>query len=169
MALEESNTPTELIMGELVMSPAPKDSHQSVILPAATCLGKLIPDGTIRVAPTDVHLDFENVVQPDIFWVSDTNEHCHLGEDGYWHGAPDLIIEILSPATAKRDKDEKYHLYERFGVREYWMIDPDAHLIEVYRNQQGYFMRHGVFGPGQDFTSPILNGQKISVSAILGK
>ena len=82
--------------------------------------------------------------------------------------APDLIIEVLSPATASDDRGLKYDLYEKNGVREYWLVDPDAHYVEVYVNRNGHFNRQGVFVEGKSFTSEVLGGRAIEVDRLFG-
>src|SRR5262245_39140678 len=107
MALPESNLPIELINGELVVSPTPKNPHQQTVLATAIYLNSIVPGGTLVISPMDVHLDKKNVPQPDVFWASGPDSKCKLGKDGYWHGAPDLVVEVLSPSTEKRDRGAK--------------------------------------------------------------
>lgn len=90
------------------------------------------------------------------------NNYCYLEEGGrYWHGAPDLVIEILSPSTASNDRGTKFDTYEKNGVREYWMVDPDAKFTEVYRHDGSRFERQGVFKPDQPFISAVLGSATI--------
>ena len=154
--LGETTQPMELIHGEIVMSPAPIDEHQVLAIAFLDLLRDIAPGGKRRIAPCDVHLSKHDVVQPDVFWVSAQNTACKLGADKRWHGAPDLIIEILSPATALRDRREKFALYEKHGVREYWIADPTTQLVEVYRLKDRRFQRAGVFGPNDSFESAVL-------------
>jgi Uma2 family endonuclease len=165
--LPESNQITELIDGEVIVTPAPDDAHQKTSGHTYLVLARLVRDGELRYAPTDVHLDEINTVQPDLFWVSGENQKCRLVE-GAWEGPPDLVVEILSPSTAHRDYREKYNLYEKYGVREYWIIDPIAKFVEVYTHSGTEFVRQGEFKRGQTFVSPILYGQMIQVDPLLG-
>jgi Uma2 family endonuclease len=167
--LPESNLPAELIEGELIMTPAPDDPHQKVAIHGVAVLLNMKLEGEIRFSPIDVYLDDENVLQPDIMWVSKDNPRCKLVEGRRWHGAPDLVIEILSPSTARRDKTVKFDLYERYGVREYWMLDYLAEYLEVYGLQDGRFVKIGIFGPEETFTSPVLSGKTVEVGALFGK
>ena len=162
-ALPESLDHIELIDGELIMSPAPKQPHQDATGDTYVVLKKL-PKGKAVVSPMDVYLDDETVVQPDVFWVSGADSRCKLGADGYWHGAPDLLVEVLSPTTALRDHGVKFDLYERHGTREYWLLDPDGEFVEVFRRQQEAFVRLGVFGRGDSFALGVLPDVTISVS-----
>ena len=163
--LPESSEHIELVDGEIVMSPTPKYKHQRLIFPLAQLLDQLTNTGSVVVSPMDVYLDNENVVQPDVFWVSGPDSRCQLGEDDYWHGAPDLVVEVLSPGTALRDKTVKFDLYEKCGVREYWLIDPEAQYVEVWRLENGQFRRVGVFGKNDEFESPVL-GQLVKVAVL---
>lgn len=167
--MEESNLPIELIDGEIIVSPTPKKPHQDTTGNAYYLLKTIerqTPDmGEAQISPLDVHLDDENVVQPDVFWVS-PDSLCKLGEDGYWHGAPDLVIEILSPSTAKRDKDDKFKLYEKYGTREYWLVDLEYKLVEVWARLEERFARTGVYGVDDTFTSVVLGGQAVAVKEI---
>lgn len=167
MALPESNLPRELIDGVLIVSPAPKDEHQRAVTRLIVLLSQALADGELRTAPTDVHLDAANVVQPDVFWVSDANPLCSLGHDGYWHGAPDLVVEILSPSTAERDRGAKFSLYERSGVREYWLVDLDSTAIDVYTLTNNRFTLRGAYYQGQSFTSSLAPDATFAVDAIL--
>ncbi|MBC7813798.1 MAG: Uma2 family endonuclease [Burkholderiales bacterium] len=167
-ALPESNTFVEFIDGEVIVSPAPKDPHQeaSIDLMRFLIQCQCTDEGTLRSAPTDLHLGAD-VVQPDVFWVSGDSTNCILGQDGYWHGGPDLVIEILSPSTAKRDRGRKYRLYEQHGVREYWLLDTVADFIEVYHLENGRFVMQDIYGLDETFTSPVLSNAVIDVNAIL--
>jgi Uma2 family endonuclease len=167
-ALPESNLPTELVDGEVIMSPAPKDSHQKASLRLLQVLLDCAPDGEIRYSPADVYLDALNVVQPDLFWVSGSNSQCRLNENGYWQGAPDLVIEILSPSTARQDKVIKFRLYEQYGVREYWLVDPAGKRIEVWLLAEGRFAYQGGFGPAESFDSAVLGDKRIDLLAVFG-
>jgi Uma2 family endonuclease len=162
LQLPESLERMELIEGELIVPPAPSDDHQSLVTYLAACLIALIPEGTWRVAPTDVILTLNTVVQPDLFWIAPDSSRCTL-KDKKWHGAPDLVVEILSPSTALYDKREKYALYEKHGVREYWLIDPAAHLVEVYVLDKTHFQRAGVYARTDTFQSPTLFQREVEL------
>jgi Uma2 family endonuclease len=163
-ALPETNTPTELIDGELIVAPAPIPMHQRISRLGLYVLQDLIPNGELFFAPIDVYLDEINIVQPDILWVA-ADGQCQI-TDKRLVGAPNLVVEIFSPGTSRRDRREKYALYERFGVREYWMIDPEEQFIEVYSLHAGQFARQGVYTPDQTFESQVLGGKTVDVSRI---
>ena len=113
------------------MSPAPKVKHQRISRNITWAIGKntsKLKGCEFFEAPTDVVLDEYNVVQPDLFIVCDKNK---ITEDNI-KGAPDLIIEIVSPSTAYKDTKIKKDLYEKFGVREYIIVFPDLFIVERY-------------------------------------
>ncbi len=123
-------TRCEVINNTLVMSPSPLDSHQKILGKIFTKLFLTVGKnnlGELRVAPHDVHFDEQNIFQPDIILIA--NENTHLINERGLFGAPDLIIEILSPSNARFDKEEKKHVYEKFGVKEYFIIDPYEELV----------------------------------------
>ncbi len=155
LALPETNLPMALIDGEVIMSPSPTGPHQFLLFDVAKLIDRLIPNGRVVIAPMDVHLDELNVVQPDIMWIAE-GSNCILVEMKHFRGAPDLVVEVLSPGTARLDRKDKFHLYEKFGVREYWMVDPAEKLLEVWNRAEGRFSRLDVFGPDEKFTSPLL-------------
>jgi Uma2 family endonuclease len=156
LELPETNLPTELINGEVFRMPAPQLNHQDTVLQTALFLKQWLTDGKVYVAPVDVYLDELNVVQPDVLWISPDNKRCVSVEGKYLRGAPDLIIEVLSPGTARRDKREKFGLYQKYGVREYWMVDFHEQFIEVWQLVEGKFLLLNVYGPGETFISPLL-------------
>lgn len=129
----------EIIDGDAFnMTPAPGLNHQKVLgnfhaVFHAYFKGK--PCSPF-VAPTDVVLDDFNVVQPDLLVVCDTNKITEANIQG----APDLVVEILSPSTKLKDKREKKALYERFGVREYLIVYPEDGMVEQYRLVDGRYV-----------------------------
>lgn len=166
--LPETLTPTELIDGVILTMPSPKHEHQQIIVALVILLNTLIKSGKIVVAPMDVILDDYNTVQPDVFWLRGDDSLCRVGDDGYYYGAPDLVCEVLSPSTALRDRADKFLLYEKHGVREYWLIDPLNIYMEVYRLQNGVFVRQGVYGTHDTFVSIVLDEQNVPVMQIFG-
>ncbi len=168
LELPEQQGIVELIDGEIVTSPAPTEWHAGVVMAVIFFLKDIIPDGVLRTAPVDVKFDDDYTVQPDVFWVSDKNTHCHHVDGKYWQGAPDLIVEVLSPSTAKIDFGHKFDLYEKHGVREYWLLDPDARFAQVFTLRDGAFARVGVFGDDEVFQSALFADVDIPVAKLLG-
>jgi Uma2 family endonuclease len=164
-ALPETNQIVELIDGEIVVNP-PLDKHQKALWEIVATVTPLMKDGTPRFAPIGLHFDDGNSFEPDLFWVSQDNPHCFLEDNGrYWRGAPDLVIEVLSPSTEANDRGHKYDIYEKYGVREYWMVDPEARYAEVYRHDGNRFERQGVFKPNQPFVSAVLGDATIVIES----
>jgi Uma2 family endonuclease len=126
----------ELIEGELYLAPAPTTIHQSTVQNLVFLLLQHVRKhrcGRVLHAPVDVVLGEGNsrsVVQPDILFV--TRERSSIVEEAEITGAPDLIVEVLSPSTADRDLNMKKTLYARNGVREYWIVDPEHEQIDVH-------------------------------------
>ncbi len=164
LELPETVLPTELINGEVFRMPAPQLNHQDVVLQIALFLKQRLTTGKIYVAPVDVYLDEINVVQPDVLWIAPDNTRCISFQGKYLRGAPDLVIEVFSPGTARRDKREKFRLYQKYGVREYWMVDPLEQFIEVWQLVKEKFVLVDVYGPGEVFNSPLIG--EVDVKAI---
>ena len=133
MLLEEG-APFQLINGDLIMSPSPLFLHQLIVGKLYNLISNFIDQtqsgGLIVLSPMDVHLDEENIFQPDLLFISE-NRKVELIKERI-AGAPDLVIEILSPSTAYYDLKQKKDIYERFGVKEYLIIDPVRQDAEVY-------------------------------------
>ena len=122
----------ELIEGDFYVVPAPSVRHQRISRNLGVSLWEFVRRhrlGDVLLAPTDVLLSQESVVQPDILFVS--NERRGIVTEANVSGAPDLVVEVLSPGTAERDRDLKLRLYAAHGVREYWIVDPDEESVEV--------------------------------------
>jgi len=126
------------------MTPAPRTKHQSVLIKLASRFETFLAGKACVpfMAPTDVVFDEHNVVQPDLLVVCDRNKITELNI----RGAPDLVVEILSPSTSLKDRREKRRLYERFGVREYILVDPLNEVIERYSLLDGRYGAQEVFG-----------------------
>ncbi|MDZ4669537.1 MAG: Uma2 family endonuclease [Phototrophicales bacterium] len=173
--LPETNIHMELIAGELIVydgqegnMPAPKDLHQKISSRLFAFFLKYLDTDQLRHAPCDIKLDSGNIVQPDILWVNPQNDQCVLMDDGYLHGAPDFVVEILSPSNTRRDKIDKFYLYEQYGVHEYWIVNPEEQYIEVYIRKENTLHYQGGYKMGQTFVSHILNGATVDLSTLLG-
>ena len=157
----------ELIDGELIMAPAPRTIHQKTVLKLANRLDTFVERhdlGEVYIAPTDVVLSDTDVVQPDLLFVS--KDRAHIITDDNIQGAPDIVIEILSPSTAERDKTVKRDLYAKHGVKEYWQVSPDERSVTVLLlGDEGYEVV-AVYREGQTLTSPTLAGFSLDVSEI---
>jgi len=135
-------TLAEVIHNTLYMSPAPTPSHQRLFLNLASAMHTYVSlqaSGEIFIAPIDLYLDEDSsVVQPDILFVSSYS--AVRIDSGGLHGTPDLIVEILSPGNKKRDLVIKKDLYEKFGVKEYWIVDPDTKEVVGYKHQDDRYV-----------------------------
>jgi len=132
----------ELIDGEHYVTPSPNTRHQRIVRELLVLIAshlKLHPAGEIFGAPLDVVFSDFDVVEPDLLFVS--SERARVLTDKNVQGAPDLVVEIGSPSTRRRDEKTKLQLYERFGVQEYWVVDPDLDAIKVYRLIEGRYQR----------------------------
>ena len=124
----------QLINNNLVMSPAPTDPQQKILMDISAQLFFYISKnqlGEVRVAPYDVYFNRKNIYQPDIVFIAKENIN-KIKEDGL-HWTPDLVIEILSPRTAKYDLEDKKDVYERYGVKEYWAVDPVSKQVYFFK------------------------------------
>ncbi|MGI8477275.1 MAG: Uma2 family endonuclease [Thermomicrobiales bacterium] len=130
--LPETNDRYQIITGELIVSPAPVPQHEEVsmrlILPMGAAVAKL-GAGKVYSAPTTVRLTEHDVVEPDIMFVA--NHHRSM-VGKVIEGAPDLVVEILSPSTRRTDLVRKMALYARAGVREYWIVDMKNRTVAVH-------------------------------------
>lgn len=128
----------ELIEGEFFVVPSPSVIHQRISANLGAILRRYALEkecGEVLYAPLDVVLSPQDVVQPDIMFIS--RERAHIVTDANIRGAPDLVVEILSPSTAERDRTIKKKLYTRYGVRELWLVNPGAQTVEVYTLEEG--------------------------------
>ncbi len=160
----------EIMAGELVMTPAPGERHQAVARNIQFLLWGHVRQcrlGLVYSAPFDVILSEEDVVQPDIVFVA--AEHRDRVRPEGLRGAPDLVVEIASPATVDRDRGPKRELYHRHGVREYWLVDPDGQAVEVLARGADGFVLAGTFQPGDSLASPLLPGFTPDVAAFFAE
>jgi Uma2 family endonuclease len=162
-ALPETSEPMELLDGELVVSPTPTMDHQRIVLSLALMLSqKAVEFGVeVVISPMDVMLDDSNVVQTDILRLA-PNSRCSLYNQRL-SGPPELVVEILSPSTSRRDKRQKFRLYERHGIAEYWIIDPTNQFVELWHLVDGSYQMIDVFSPGSVFESPQLGTIEVNV------
>ena len=157
----------ELIDGELILAPSPVPQHQIISGNLFDILNSFVRSqelGLLMYAPMDVVLSEHDVFQPDILFIS--NNRRDIIGDRNIQGAPDLVIEILSPETEDRDRGIKRDQYLRFGVREYWIIDPQERTVEVLRAGDTQFETVRVYPEGTTATSPILEGIRVEVDRL---
>lgn len=163
----------ELIDGEIFnMSPAPSRKHQQVLRELSTAFSIFLRDKKCEIffAPFDVRLlaenkqddDIDNVVQPDLSIVCDQEKL----DDRGCNGAPDMIIEVLSPSSIKLDRWKKYQLYEKAGVKEYWLVDPVNESAEVHLLIDEHYKFQGVFTKGDTISVHVLTGLELDLYQI---
>lgn len=160
----------ELINGELLMTPSPIPNHQRISGKLEFMVRKFITEnnlGEVFDAPCDVYLDNENVVQPDILFIS--KERLNIIGEKNIQGAPDLVIEIISENSVYRDMVQKKKLYARFRVKEYWIVIPDEKEIEVYILKDNTYQPYQTYGKADTLESPALKGLKIVLQEIFSE
>ena len=165
------NTPEdkryELLDGELVMVASPNIPHQRAARVMVRHVDGFVERrdlGEIFFAPTDVILSDTDVVQPDLLFVS--HERASIIRQDAIHGAPDLVVEILSPSTAQRDLTFKRRLYAKYGVKEYWQVNIDERRVTVLSLGDNDYEVAAVYGSGQTLTSPALQGFALAIDEI---
>jgi len=166
-SLPESETKRyELLEGELIMVPSPNTYHQRISRKLEFLLQDFVEKsklGEVFYAPLDVHLG-EDIVQPDILFIS--KAHSKIITEEEIRGGPDLVIEILSPATAERDRTYKKTLYARHSVREYWIVDPEEKTVEVMTLGKAGFESSTVYGKMNTLKSTIFPDLTIKLSNV---
>ena len=159
----------ELIDGEHFVTPSPNRRHQKIVGELFGLIWshlKRQPVGDIYVAPFDVVFSDFDVVEPDLLFVS--SDRSQVLTEKNVQGAPDLVVEIGSPATRRRDEKTKLQLYERFGVQEYWVVDPDLDVIKVYRLVEGRYQRTAelTLADHHVLSTPLIPGLELSLADI---
>lgn len=169
----DDNTRYELYDGQPVALASPTDVHQRISMALSVQLGSYLMGKKCRVyaAPFDVRLfeeegdspeDVDTVVQPDLMVVCDQNKVDRHGV----HGAPDLVIEILSPASARYDRLVKFNLYQRAGVREYWLVDPSTRTVSVHTLEDGAYHAATVYSSELSVPVGVLDNCDVDLSAV---
>jgi Uma2 family endonuclease len=163
----ESTQPTELWDGNLIMSPSPSFFHQEVVLRFYRQLHDWVASrglGKVITAPIDMVLSEHRVTQPDVVFVA-------KGRLGIIQrvvmGAADLVCEVISLGGRSRDRIEKRDLYEQYGVKEYWIIDPEARTVEVLHLQAGRYELVVHARPREAAESRLLPGFRVDVAQLL--
>lgn len=161
----------ELIDGEHVVTPAPSTRHQRISGRLFLVLAGHVlrtAAGEVFAAPVDVVLSDTDVVQPDIVFVAKDGA-CRIAER-HIAGAPDLVVEIVSESSRKTDATVKRKLYERHGVREYWLVDPELETVEVLRLGEGGFARAAELSreAGHALETPLLPGLRAALADVFG-
>ena len=157
----------ELLDGELILVASPNRDHQMISLRLASRMLSFVDEndlGWVFDAPFDVLLTDTDTVQPDVMFVS--REREHVSTPANIQGAPDLVVEILSPSSSRRDWREKRELYARHGVLEYWIIDPTNRIVSVMQLQDGVLEIEQTCADGDTATSTVLDGFSVRLDSI---
>lgn len=165
--LPETGPRYQLIEGDLEMAPAPNRYHQDISRNLEYILLDYLeenPIGKLYDAPFDVYLDRHNVFQPDILFVS--NARRSILTDAGAEGAPDFVVEILSPSTTDLDRISKHRVYARSGVQELWIIDPERKHIEIYLLSKDAAAPAAVYGEKDQFESAFFPGLRFNSAKI---
>ena len=175
LGLPEDLLRHELIDGEHYVTPSPNTKHQRVVMN----LGWLVrgyleehPIGEVFASPLDIVLSKFDVVEPDLLYISRERLERHLN-DRNLAAAPEMVIEVLSPSTRRRDEGVKHRLYERYGVLEYWRIDPVSDAVKVFHLVEGRFVQQAELSlqagsPAPVLTTPLLPGIGLPLDKIFG-
>jgi Uma2 family endonuclease len=157
----------EVINARLLMAPAPDTWHQDwlsnldVLIKPYVKRNKL---GRLFIAPVDVVLDPENVVQPDLVFVAASN--LGIIQRRAIFGTPDLVVELISPSSVRRDRYTKMDLYARFGVKEYWIGDAANRSLEILALTEGRYTLHCSAAEKGELTSVVLTGLKFDLAEL---
>ncbi|MBI2263684.1 MAG: Uma2 family endonuclease [Armatimonadetes bacterium] len=157
----------ELLEGELLMTPSPLTRHQEISIRLSSLLFAHLqkhPIGRVLCAPLDVILSSLTVLQPDLVFV--LAEHKEIITERAIEGSPDLVVEILSPSTIRRDRVQKRRLYAQHGVSHLWIADPDAKILEIFELQGENYALTGTYGENDPFEPKLFPGLTISLGDV---
>jgi Uma2 family endonuclease len=165
----------ELIHGEAFLMAPPSSRHQEICFEIGRQLGNYLDGKPCKVYPApfgvrlfekdgDAPEDVDTMVEPDISVVCDRGK---IDERGC-KGAPDLVVEVLSPSTLRHDRLIKFNLYQKAGVREYWIVDPDHQTVQVFTLQNGYLLPQEEYGRGDMAKVTVLEDCAIDLSRVFG-
>lgn len=157
--LADDGNQYEIVNGVLYMTPSPTWIHQEIVGRIYRFLSAYLEQshtGIAFIAPLDVELTPNDIVQPDVFVLLNASRH-KLGER-HITGIPDLVIEVVSPGSSTYDRYKKNVLYARTGVPEYWIVDPDAQTVEVLHLSSDEYSSQGVFRGSATLPSHIVPG-----------
>lgn len=157
----------ELIHGEVHVTPAPATRHQFVQFNLSGSLYIYLaknPIGSAATAPLDVRLSEDIAVQPDLIYVS--SARAEIIREDYISGAPDLVVEILSPSTAAHDRATKLRLYAEAGVPEVWYIEPKAKTVERLKLRGEKYVVDSVFGGAEVLKSDLFPGWELPLDKL---
>ena len=156
----------ELIAGELIMSPSPKRAHQRNQIKLGSRMSFFAEEKDLGevYSDFDVVLSDTDTVRPDLIFIA--KDRLHIVTEDNVQGAPDLVVEIRSPSTARYDWTTKRELYARHGVKEYWLVDPEAATVAVLLLDGGELKVAGVYGEKDTLSSAVISGFSIALADV---
>jgi len=165
--LPEDGLRHEIIDGEHFVTPSPVWKHQAIVTNVGVAIHSYLRThriGTVMFLAMDVILSPHDVVEPDLLYFSRERERTFEPSD-WVKGAPNLVMEVASPSTKRRDETLKRRLYERFGVDEYWLVDPDTQTVVVLRLENGIYREAArlTAAGGDALTTPLMPGWSLMV------
>lgn len=166
---DDDNFQYELLNGEVVRKASPTVQHQRIARRLVKAFEKYLdekPVGELLFAPLDVVLDDYNSPQPDIFIIRSARKHIVDEQEQIVRGAPDLVVEIISPGSIRRDRFDKKDLYEQAGVPEFWIVDPNNRSIEVHTLQEERYKVFAFAAETGKVQSSVLEGFEFEVADI---
>lgn len=167
-ALPDDGNRYEIMQGVLMMSPAPEPAHQGIADEIASYLRSQIlyaKRGLVFTAPLDVVLSSHNTTQPDVIVL--LKEHLDRLQKKYIAGAPDLVVEVISPGSKTYDRLVKYGVYAKAGVPEYWLVNAREQTIEVFVLEEKEYHSLGIFRGEQLLVSRLVPDMTATVSQLL--
>ncbi len=167
MSMPDNGKRYELLDGEMILAPSPTTIHQRISKRLNRALERVFEVrrlGQVWYAPLDVVFADHDVAQPDLMFIS--NERTEIVTDANIQGAPDLVVEILSPSTAGYDRGYKRTLYGRHGVREFWLVDPIAETVEVFLGGEDELVEYATHGGAGQMTTPLTQGASVDLSEL---
>ncbi len=172
LRLPDDGNRYEIIEGVLYMVNAPGYDHQYVVSEMHLQMGNFVKSnrlGIVMTAPFEIHLsETSRPVQPDVFFIA--AERQPQSGDPYFEGAPDLVVEVISPSSIRLDRFVKFDAYERAGVREYWIVDPGTHSVEVYvLDKERVYALLGQFRGRESVRSLVLEGFSVAVVSLFAE
>lgn len=165
--LPEDGKQYEVIDGELFMTPAPKPKHQEIVVRLTEELSRFVREnslGKVSVAPVAVLLDQHTVLEPDVLFIR--QQRLEIVKEQAIEGAPDLVVEVLSPSTFYKDLRKKMTAHSQFGVQEYWIVDPETQTIEIYARRDDKLQLARNFSSGDAVESAHLPGFRLAVKDV---
>ncbi len=158
----------EIIEGVLYVSNTPNIDHQYAVSQISRRLGNYVEErnlGYVLTAPFEIHLsERSRPVQPDVFFIA--QERWPGAGAKFFDGAPDLVVEVLSPSSYRRDNYIKFTAYEAAGVLEYWIVNPNARLVQIYTLSSGEYALLGEFVGDEAVESRVLPGLEMVTSVL---